>query len=102
MSIALSSLTDAELSQLVAAFDLVNDRLDLLIERSILNEDDGVDLNELFELVFSEEDRRAIENAEFVCEQGITLGHLEKVIRPDGEIGFALTDAGFRLAEGLS
>lgn len=102
MPIVLTELTTDELAQLVAVFDLLDPLLVLLEEKQIVSGEDGIDLNELYVAVFEEDEARAVENAEFDTEQAIALGHMMKVTRPDGEIGYVLTDAGMKHLQGLS
>ena len=43
--------------------------------------------------------REHYRNIEAVVEEGISRGHFTKVIRPDGQIGIGLTDAGYEWLE---
>jgi hypothetical protein len=100
--IQLSSLTGPELAQLVDAFDLLNSEFDMLIERGILNEGDGVDINELYLTVFEEDERRAVIDFSADMRHLKREAYIEQITRPDEQIGISPVDDGLDYLGGLA
>jgi hypothetical protein len=89
--INLSQLTREELAHLEAVLVLLDGALDLLTEQGICNEAEGVRLIDLWESVLQAQERRALETATQQVQAAVTAGELTEVLRPDGEIGYALS-----------
>jgi len=87
----LTALTAPELAQLETSLVLLDNSLDMLLERGVCTEEEGIDLIQLSEAVNDELARRAQEDAEFHMEVAVARGLYRKVVRPDGEVGYEPT-----------
>ena len=85
----LSTLTSKQLSQLDSALNIIDGALDMLLERGICTEDDGVDLVELSEAVGAEIASRADADGEYAVQVMMGWGEAVAVVRPDGQQGYA-------------
>ena len=87
--IRLSALTGQELDEVRGALWALDDALALLCDRHIVNEQEGIDLEELSEAAETELEQRGMEDAEYHVKQAVAVGALVEVVRPDGEKGYA-------------
>lgn len=91
--IALSALTAKELASVDAALSAIDATLEMLLQRRAIGED-GVDLEDLYEALGEEMQRRADEDTEYHVQLAVNRGELIEVIRPDGQIGYTLPGLG--------
>lgn len=89
--IDLAQLTHEEIAHLDAVLVLLDGALDLLIERGVCKQAEGVSLIDLYDAVLQEIQRRAWETAARQVMEAVTAGDLMEVVRPDGQIGYALS-----------
>lgn len=92
--IQLTSLTDDELEQLDEALTLLDEAISMLERNGLVNDEDGVDMLELIDMVTDEQERRMLEDAEYKLERHVAEGLLERFTLENGEISYRFTEAG--------
>lgn len=84
----LSTLTSKELETCLQALDAWHAAYDL-IALNCMDDDDDFTTEELGDAIIEEMSRRAMEDAGYIVNIGVSAGEFDRYMRPDGQVGYA-------------